>query len=182
MQASSVSTVCPNNRHQCFGCWWEISRFRPINAYKAQKIYVGTSVPKRPGPASILKACAKGGPARPGSEAAWPGARPPRKAAKKSRPAAKKKPAGLAGKTCRPGVAGKSVSHHHSHSAWQRTERWRVYGDTGMTEVDWATGSIYLREIDIISSYYHTTKYTIYLSQLLISLAPSEISWIHTAG
>jgi len=27
---------------------------------------------KRPGPASILKACAKGGPARPGSEAARP--------------------------------------------------------------------------------------------------------------
>jgi len=43
MQASSVSTVCPNNRHQCFGCWWEIPRFRPINAYKAQKIYVGTA-------------------------------------------------------------------------------------------------------------------------------------------
>jgi len=47
---------------------------------------------------------------------------------------------------CRPGVAGKSVSHYHRHSAWQRTERWRVYGDTGMTEVDWAIGSIYLRD------------------------------------
>ena len=80
------------------------------------------------GPASILKTCAKGGPARPGSEAA------------------KKKPADSAGKACRPGVAGKSVSHHHRHSAWQRTERWRVYRDTGMTEVDWATGSIYLRD------------------------------------
>jgi hypothetical protein len=40
-------------------------------------------------------------------------------------------------------VAGKSVSHHHRHSAWQRTERWRVCGDTGMTEMSWATGSIY---------------------------------------
>jgi hypothetical protein len=37
-------------------------------------------------------------------------------------------------------VAGKSVSHHHRHSAWQRTERRRMYGDTGMTEMDWATG------------------------------------------
>ena len=99
---------------------------------------IASSVPKRPGrppgflAASILKACAKGGPARPGSEAA--------------RPAAKKKPAGPAGKACRPGVAGKSVSHHHRHSAWHRTERWRVYGDTGITEVDWAMGSIHLRD------------------------------------
>jgi len=38
------------------------------------------------GPASILKACAKGGPARPGSEAA----RPPRKSLQIGRPAAKK--------------------------------------------------------------------------------------------
>src|SRR5882757_3645055 len=30
---------------------------------------------------------------------------------------------------------------HHRHSAWQRTERRRVYGDTGMTERDWATGA-----------------------------------------
>jgi len=36
-------------------------------------------------------------------------------------------------------VAGKSISHHHLHSAWQRTELQRVYGDTGMTELDWAT-------------------------------------------
>jgi len=38
-------------------------------------------------------------------------------------------------------VAGKSVSHHHHHSAWQRTELWRVYGHTGMTDMDWATGA-----------------------------------------
>jgi len=38
-------------------------------------------------------------------------------------------------------VVGKSVSHHHRHSAWQRTELRRVYGDTGMTEMDWATGA-----------------------------------------
>jgi hypothetical protein len=43
-------------------------------------------------------------------------------------------------------VAGKSVSHRHRHSAWQRTERWQVYGSTGMTEVDRAMGSIYLRD------------------------------------
>jgi hypothetical protein len=43
-------------------------------------------------------------------------------------------------------VAGKSVSHHHPHSAWQSTERWRVYGETEMTEVDWAPESIYLRD------------------------------------
>jgi hypothetical protein len=37
------------------------------------------------------------------------------------------------------GVAGKSVSHYHRHSAWQRTERRRVYGDIEMMETDWAT-------------------------------------------
>jgi len=79
------------------------------------------------GPASILKACAKGGPARPGSEAARP-------AAKKSRPAAKKKPAGPAGKACRPGVAGKSVSHHHRN--FGRGKPAGGYGDTGITETD----------------------------------------------
>ena len=97
-------------------------------------------------------------------------------------------------------VARKSVSHHHRHSAWQRTELRRVYGDTGMTEMDWATGadgdtgvtemegatgSIYLGDpgVDRLSSHlvssYHTTNYTLYHSQLLISLALSEISWIH---
>jgi len=38
-------------------------------------------------------------------------------------------------------VAGNSVSHHHRHSAWQRTELRRVYGDRGMMEPDWATGA-----------------------------------------
>jgi len=32
-------------------------------------------------------------------------------------------------------VVGKSVFHHHRHSAWQRTEPQRVYGDTGITEM-----------------------------------------------
>ena len=40
------------------------------------------------------------------------------------------------------GVAGKSVSHHYRHSAWQRTERQRVYRDTGMMETDWATAGV----------------------------------------
>jgi len=102
-----------------------------------------TSVPKRPGPASILKACAKGGRQEKACRSA---ARLPRKSLQAGRPAAKKKPAGPAGKACRPGVAGKSVSHHHRHSAWHRTERWWVYGDSGITEVDWATGSMYLRD------------------------------------
>jgi len=38
-------------------------------------------------------------------------------------------------------VAGKSVSHHHRHSAWRRTELRRVYKDTGMMETDWAMGA-----------------------------------------
>ena len=38
-------------------------------------------------------------------------------------------------------MAGKSVSHHHRHSAWQRTELQPVYGDTGLTEIDCATGA-----------------------------------------
>jgi hypothetical protein len=38
-------------------------------------------------------------------------------------------------------VAGKSISHHNRHSAWQRTELRRVYGDTGMMETDRATGA-----------------------------------------
>jgi hypothetical protein len=37
-------------------------------------------------------------------------------------------------------VVGKSVSHHHRHSAWQRTELQQVLGDTWMMETDWATG------------------------------------------
>jgi hypothetical protein len=43
---------------------------------------------------------------------------------------------------CQGGVVeGKSISHHHCYSAWQRTELRRVYGDTGMMETDWATGA-----------------------------------------
>jgi len=38
-------------------------------------------------------------------------------------------------------VAGTSVSHHHRHSACQRTELRRVYTDPGMMETDWATGA-----------------------------------------
>jgi len=41
-----------------------------------------------------------------------------------------------------PTMAGKFVSHHHRHSAWQRTELWRVYGDTGVMETDWATAGV----------------------------------------
>jgi len=41
-------------------------------------------------------------------------------------------------------VAGKSVSHHHRLSAWQKTERRQVYGDTGMMEMemDWAKAGL----------------------------------------
>jgi len=81
-------------------------------------------------------------------------------------------------------VAGKSVSHHHHHSAWQRSERWQVYRDTGMMEMekDWvtgaygdagvmemgcATGSIYSGDPGVDRSHlissYHTTNYTLYL-------------------
>jgi len=70
------------------------------------------------------------------------------------------RPAGPASQACRPGVAGKSVSHHHHHSAWQRTERWGVYGDTEMTEVDWAKGNIYWEtpgQIELILSYNENT-------------------------
>jgi hypothetical protein len=38
-------------------------------------------------------------------------------------------------------VAGKSVSYHHFHSAWQRTELHPIYRDTGMTVMDWAMGA-----------------------------------------
>ena len=40
-----------------------------------------------------------------------------------------------------PVVAGNPFSHYHRNSAWQRAELRRVYGDTGMTEMDWATGA-----------------------------------------
>ena len=36
------------------------------------------------------------------------------------------------------GVAEKSISHYHRHSAWQSTELWRVYRDSGMMETDGA--------------------------------------------
>jgi len=36
-------------------------------------------------------------------------------------------------------VVGKSTSHHPRDSAWQRTELLWVYGDTGITEMDWAS-------------------------------------------
>jgi len=36
-------------------------------------------------------------------------------------------------------VGGKSLSHHHRHWAWQRTERQRVYGDPVMTKMDLVT-------------------------------------------
>jgi len=39
------------------------------------------------------------------------------------------------------GVAGKSVSHHHRHTAWQMTEQRWVFRDTGMIAMDWATGA-----------------------------------------
>jgi len=34
-------------------------------------------------------------------------------------------------------VVGKYISHNHPHSAWQMTERWRVCGDTAITEMSW---------------------------------------------
>jgi len=66
-------------------------------------------------------------------------------------------------------VARRSVSEHHRNSALQKTELRQVYGDTGMTVMDWetgvggatgitevdgATGSIYLEDpgVDTISS------------------------------
>ena len=39
-------------------------------------------------------------------------------------------------------VAGISVSHHHCPSAWRRTERRRVYGDSGMMDTDWAMAGV----------------------------------------
>jgi len=35
-------------------------------------------------------------------------------------------------------VAGNSISHHHRHSAWQRTELQREYGEEWITEMGWA--------------------------------------------
>jgi len=39
------------------------------------------------------------------------------------------------------GVAGISISHHHHHSAWQKTELHRVYRDRRMTMMDWVMGA-----------------------------------------
>jgi len=38
-------------------------------------------------------------------------------------------------------VAAKSLSHHYHNSACQRTAWWQVCGDTGTTEMGWATGA-----------------------------------------
>jgi hypothetical protein len=61
-------------------------------------------------------------------------------------------------------VEGKSISHHRSHSPWQSTQQRRVYGDTGMTVIDRAMGSIYSGDpgVDRTSSY-QITNYTLYL-------------------
>jgi len=64
-------------------------------------------------------------------------------------------------------VAGKSVSHYHCHSVWWGEDGGGVercwdngdggvaYGDTGITEIDSATESIYLGDsgVDITSLY-----------------------------
>ena len=39
-------------------------------------------------------------------------------------------------------VVAKSISHHHRHSFWRGGSRRGAYGDTGIMETDWATGSI----------------------------------------
>jgi len=95
---------------------------------------------------------------------------------------------------CLATVTGKSVFHYHRNSGWQRTERRRVYGDTGMMETDWASpgvrryrvsgdgrsdGEYIFRRpraryhVSHIISYHYSTNYTLYLSHLLISLALS---------
>jgi len=98
-------------------------------------------------------------------------------------------------------VVGKSVSRHHSHCDWQRTELRRVYRGTGKMETAWAsgvyggtavaerhsaTGSIYSGHpgvdrshhashlVSHIISSYRTVNYTLYHSRLFISVAPSE--------
>ena len=48
-------------------------------------------------------------------------------------------------------MAGKSVSHHHHQSTWQRTELRQVYGNTGMMKTDCmmgVCGDIGVAEID----------------------------------
>ena len=36
-------------------------------------------------------------------------------------------------------VEGKSVSHYHCHTGWQRSELGQVYGNSGMMGMDWST-------------------------------------------
>ena len=45
-----------------------------------------------------------------------------------------------------------------------------AHGDKGITEVDWAMGSIYLAGPGVDRHYLilYTTKYTLYLSQLMV--------------
>jgi hypothetical protein len=70
-----------------------------------------------------------------------------------------------------------------------KMRRW-VYRDTGVTEVEWVMGSIYLADPRVdrhhlisISSYLITQwKYTLYHSKLLFLLALSSIWWILHAG
>jgi len=86
-----------------------------------------------------------------------------------------------------PAVAAKSVSHHHRHPAWQRTEQWQVCGDTGMMEMGWATGSIYPGDpgVDRLSSHLvsQLASHLIISSHLIIqrithSIVPSI--WSHS--
>jgi len=61
-----------------------------------------------------------------------------------------------------------------------------AYGDAGVTEMSCVTGRIYsgdrVDRLHLVSSQltssYHTTNYTLYLSHLLISLALSDISCV----
>jgi len=88
----------------------------------------------------------------------------------------------------------------HRHSAWQRTKRRQVggdtgmiqmgwvtagYGDAGVTEMGYVTGSIYWGDPGIdrshLISFCQTTSYILYLSDRFSSLVQSEISWIFTA-
>jgi len=67
---------------------------------------------------------------------------------------------------------------------------WAIGADrkTGVTVVDGAMGSIYSGDprVDSNSSHlassYHTMNYTLYLTQLLISLTIFGVFWILTAG
>jgi len=73
-------------------------------------------------------------------------------------------------------VVAISVSHHQCHPAGQRTQRWLVYGDTeifdmewvtggnsdpAVTEIDWATGGTYSSDpgVESLISSHHLTSY-----------------------